>query len=110
MNWYKIVDRDGKGNIKSLFHGHYGTRILKMDEWMQAEIKPVKDGTSKTEYLSGWHIAPSLDECKNYLKYFKNLKPKAIFKCEAQTIWPKEHSRHNIYLSQWIKILEEVRI
>lgn len=110
MNWYKIVDRDAKGNIKSLFHGNRGTRILKIGEWMEAEIKPVKDGTSKTTYLSGWHIAPSLEECKKYLKYFKNIEPKAIVKCEAGTIWPKEHSRHNIYLAQWIKILEEVSI
>lgn len=110
MHWYKIVDRDDKGNIKSLFHGNRGTRILKMDEWMEAEMKQVKDGTSKTTYISGWHIAPSYEECKRYLQYFKNTAQKAIVKCEAKNIWPKAHSRHNIYLSQWIKILEEKAI
>ena len=111
MNWYKIVDRDDtKGIIKSLFHGNRGTRVLKINEWMEAEMKQVRDGTSKIVYISGWHIAPSYEECKRYLKFFKNTAQKAIVKCEAINIWPKVHSRHQIYLSQWIRILEENEI
>ena len=106
--WYKIVDKDSNDNIKTLFHGVNRSRILKFDKWLEAEMKMVKDGTSKTSYLSGWHIAPSYEECILYLQYFKNREPKTIVKCEAQNIWKKEHSRHNIFLAQWIKILEEV--
>jgi hypothetical protein len=104
--WYKIVERDAKG-LKSLFHGNKGTRKLKTNKWMEAEIKYVKDGTSKTKYLSGWHIAPTYAECKQYLTYFKNMKNKDIVKCQAKVIWPKSHSRHNIFLAKWIKILED---
>lgn len=110
MYWYKIVDKDQNNNLKTLFHGINRSKILKMNEWMEAEMKIVKDGTSKSSYLSGWHIAPSYEECIKYLQYFKNIKPKTIVKCEAINIRPKEHSRHNIFLAQWIKILEEVKI
>jgi len=105
--WFKIVDKE-QNIYKTLFHGNNGSRILKLKEWIQAEIKPVKDGTSKTTYQSGWHIVPSLQECRDYLKYFKNTKKKAILICKAKIIWPKVHSRHNIFLSEWIKILKEI--
>ena len=104
-HWYKIVERDDE-QIKSLFHGNRGSRKLNTNEWMEAEMKHVSDGFNGTVYISGWHIAPSFQECKKYLKYFKKLKNKAIVKCEAMNIWPKTHSRHNIHLAQWIKILE----
>lgn len=103
-DWYKIVDEPKPGTIKTLFHGINRSRILKTDEWLKAELKLVKDGTSKTIYLSGWHIAPSLEECLNYLSFFKNTDQKRIVKCKAKHVWPKEHSRHDIYLAEHIKI------
>jgi hypothetical protein len=107
--WFKIVDKE-KDVYKTLFHGINGSRILKIKEWLKADRKLVKDGTSKTIYESGWHIAPSLKECQDYLKYFKHIKKKAIVKCEAKVIWPKAHSRHNIFLAEWLKIIREMNL
>lgn len=106
-DWYKIVDVvDGK--VKTLFHGNQGSRVLPTGEWLLAELKMVKDGTSKTSYLSGWHIIPTLEECLEYLEKFKNVGPKAVIRCKARKIWPKAHSPSNIYLSKWLYIEEVV--
>jgi len=102
--WYKIVELDRKGNTKTLFHGLNGSRILTKGAWLVADIKPVKDGTSKTTYLSGWHIVPSEEECIDYLTFFKHQENKAIIRCRARNIWPKVHSRHNVFLSEQVFI------
>jgi hypothetical protein len=104
MDWFKIVEVDNKNRIKTLFHGNNGSRILKVNKWLQANLKLVKDGTCKTEYLSGWHIVPSFEECQEYLKYFVHVQNKRIVKCKAKVIRPKSHSRYNIYLAEYIKI------
>ena len=106
MSWYKIVETDDKGNIKTLFHGVNKSRILKLGKWLKAELKMVKDGTSKTEYLSGFHIAPTYEECKSYLEFFTHRHNKKIVKCEARNIRPKSHSRSNIFLAEYILITE----
>lgn len=108
MTWYKIVELDKNNNIKTLFHGINKSRILKVGEWLKAELKMVKDGTSKTEYLSGWHIAPTYEECKNYLGFFKHQHNKIIVSCKAKNVWPKSHSRSNIFLAEHIIIKEIV--
>lgn len=102
--WYKIVDEPAPGMLKTLFHGVNKSKILKVGEWLTAEIKPVKDGTSKTTYMSGWHIVPSLEECVEYLKAFKHTTCKRVVECQAKNVWPKSHSRHDIYLAEHIKI------
>lgn len=101
--WYKIVDyRDG--TYKTLFHGINRSKVLVFDEWLKADIKPVRDGTNGTVYNSGWHIMTSYDECVDYLKKFKNIEPKRIVMCDAKNIWPKGHSKENVFLSEYIYI------
>lgn len=101
--WYKIVERQN-GNIKTLFHGLNGSRIIPENKWLKAEKKLVRDGTSKTYYISGWHILPTYEECVEYLKFFKNLDTKDIIKCKAKDIRPKSHSRGNVFLADHILV------
>jgi hypothetical protein len=101
--WYKIIERKNTV-IKTLFHGLDGSRILKRNQWLKAEKKLVRDGTSKTYYESGWHILPTYEECVDYLKFFKHLDTKDIVRCKAKDIRPKSHSRGNVYLADWILI------
>lgn len=102
--YYKIVDEVKPGVFKTLFHGVNRSRILNFNEWLKAEIKDVTDGSCQTTYKSGWHIAPSYEECVRYLEFFKNVKYKRIVKCKAKNIWPKTHSRGDIYLAEYINI------
>jgi len=39
MYWYKIIEKDDKGNLKTLFHGNNGSRIIKTNKWIKANIK-----------------------------------------------------------------------
>ena len=101
--WYKIVDYEND-NYKTLFHGINKSRVLKFGEWLEADIKPVKDGTSKTTYMSGWHIMPDYKSTIEYLKAFKHVSKKRILKCRARNVWPKAHSRSDVFLAQFIYI------
>lgn len=108
MYWYKIVDKDSKGNYKALFHGVGGSRFLPVGEWLESEQKTVRDGSSGTQYLSGWHIMMNLDECQEYLKRF-TVSGRVIVEVDVKgRIWPKEHSPSNVHLCKWIKIIGEV--
>ena len=105
--WWKIVEQDEQGNYKTLFHGLNGSRTLPTDKWLTAVEKMVGDGTSKTRYLSGFHILESYEDCEEYLTYFKTPKNRVIVPCLAKgNIRPKSHSRHPVFLSKQIKFIE----
>jgi len=108
MYWYKIVDKDKKGNYKALFHGIEGSRIIPVGEWVKSEQKLVSDGSSGTKYKSGWHIMIDYDECQKYLSKFTAKTERVIVMVDVKgKIWPKEHSPSNVYLCEQIKIIGE---
>ena len=81
------------------------------DKWLTAVKKRVKDGTSKTTYLSGWHILLNIEECEDYLlKFTKRLDKLKIVECEARGLRPKTHSPDNVWLADQIKFsLKEIK-
>jgi hypothetical protein len=100
QTYYKIVDIDLKGNIKTLFHGIEGSRILPLNQWLIAEKKMVCDGSpGSTSYLSGFHVLETLHECLSSLEKLTNFEPKAIVECECKGLRPKEHSRDRGFLA-----------
>ena len=110
MYWYKIVDKDSKGRFRTLFHGVAGNRQMPRGWWIRSEQKYVRDGSKGTPYKSGWHVMMNLDECEAYLSRFtaKDVE-RVIVKVDVKgKIWPKEHSPHNVHLSEYIKVIGEV--
>ena len=103
MKCYKIVD-EHNGVLKTLFHGVDGSRVLKLNQWLKADIKDVRDGSRTTYYKSGWHIMSTYEDCVEYLKQFTYTDKKKIVKCRAKHVWPKTHSRSDVYLSEYIYI------
>ena len=98
---YKIVETDDKGNLKTLFHGVNGTRVIAPETWITATEKMVKDGTSKTEYLSGWHVLMHDHEARDYLKAFTTrLEKLKVVEVFVKNLRPKEHSRHPVFLAK----------
>lgn len=105
--YYKIMDKNLKGEIQTLFHGINGTKVLEPHKWIKGAKKIVSDGSGKRKYMSGFHVLPSYQECKDYLKRFTNLEPKVIVKCNIKgDIRPKAHSTSPVVLADNIKILE----
>ena len=108
MYWYKIVDKDKEGNYKALFHGIDGSRIIPVNKWVKSEQRIVSDGSTGTKYKSGWHIMIDYDECQEYLSKFTADIERVIVKVEVKgKIWAKEHSPSNVWLCEYIKIIEE---
>jgi hypothetical protein len=105
--WWKIVEKDEKtGTYKTLFHGLNGSRTLPQNTWLIANEKMVGDGTSKTRYLSGFHILKTYDDCEEYLTYFRTPKNRVIVPCLAKgNIRPKSHSRHPVFLAREVKFI-----
>jgi hypothetical protein len=105
--WWKIVEQDEEGNYKTLFHGLNGSRSLPKNQWLTAVEKMVGDGTSKTRYLSGFHVLPTYGGCLEYLKYFKTPKNRVIVPCFVRgCLRPKSHSRHIVFLAKEVKFLD----
>jgi hypothetical protein len=101
---FKIVEEDSLGRHKTLFHGLNGTRVIKRGEWLEADEKLVTDGTSKTRYLSGWHVLLEEQDAKDYLKSFtKRLDKLKIVPVTVKNIRSKEHSRSPVFLAKYLK-------
>lgn len=102
--WYKIVEEDS-GTYKLLMHGINKSRTIELNKWLKAEIKTVSDGTGRRRYKSGFHVLKTYPDCVKYLRRFKkNMNQKRIVECEARNLWPKSHSRDEVYLAEYIKI------
>jgi len=109
MYWYKIVDKDGKGNFKALFHGIGGTRIIPVGEWVKSEQKLVRDGSVGTQYFSGWHIMMNLNEAQEYLSRFTANIDRVLVEVDVKgKIWAKKHSPSNVFLCEYVKIIGEI--
>jgi len=108
--YYKIMDYS-KDGPKTLFHANNGSKIIPTKEWIEAtKYELVTDGSSSTQYMSGWHVFETIEEAKEYLhKGFKNIVDKIIVSCYIMgEIRPKSHSRSNVWLSQMIYLDEIV--
>lgn len=94
MTYYKIVKLKETG-IYTLFHGFNGkkkrTKKLPFGEWIEAEVKIVRDGSNSKEYESGFHILPDYKTAKEYKKRFKQ-KKLAIIPVKAEGVRQKRNS------------------
>lgn len=85
--YYKIVDVID-GQMKTLYHGNYGSRNLQAKKWLQSRQKAVTYRSGK-QFITGWHIIPTFDDCLKYLNLFKKLDNKCIVTCKAKNVWAK---------------------
>lgn len=105
--YYRIFD-DLNGTPATLFHGVNGSRKLPLDEWVDATVKPVTDGSGVTVYQSGFHVITDLKETKKFLlKRFKHIEKRVIARVEVDEdagTWPKSHSPHPVLLVKRMRI------
>lgn len=103
---YRICERRGD-KLMTLFHPLNGTRVLPVGQWLNADIKPVRDGSRRTakEYISGFHVLQSKNECRAFIKKFRAPRDLVMVKCEVDGIRRKIHSRENVLLVDKIKLI-----
>jgi len=104
--WYKIVEKHS-GGLKTLFHGNNGSRFLKTNIWLEANIKMVIDGSGGKRYLSGWHIMKNYQDAVDFLRKFRKRRELLhIVPCKAKNVSVKP-SNKIVFLAQWVKIIKE---
>ena len=101
---FKIVDWKND-TPHTLFHGVSRSRKLPFNKWITAEEKMVRDGSNQERYLSGFHVLPTVKDCLEYLKKFRNTQDKAIVRCWVRSVRRKERSPSPVYLAKEILIL-----
>jgi hypothetical protein len=101
---YKIVETHNT-DVKTLFHGVAGSRTITPGTWIKAEEKLVKDGTSKTTYLSGWHVLLTKEDAEDYMKVFTTRRELLkIVPVKVKNIRPKVHSRSPVFLVKYMML------
>jgi len=101
---YRILD-DKDNQPHTLFHGLNGSRKLPLDQWLEAKVGPVSDGSGVTTYLSGFHVLNSRKKAKSVLiDTFKKLDERVLVRVYVKDTWPKEHSKHGVTLARFMKI------
>jgi len=106
---YRICERKGN-KLLTLFHPINGSRVLPVNKWLKADVKPVYDGSRKTstQYISGFHVLKNMNECRDFVKKFRAPRDLVMVKCEVEGIRKKEHSRSNVLLADKIKLIKIV--
>ena len=111
MKAYRICERKNE-KLYTLFHAINGSREMPIEKWMDAEIKPVKDGKG-TVYISGFHCMENLKEMRDFKRMFRKPRDLVLVECEVEGIRTKDHSRANILLvdrMKLIKVIEKLKI
>ena len=103
---YKIVEKHPNG-LRTLFHGNKGTRFLKTNVWLEANIQKVIDGSDGKRYLSGWHVLENYQDAVNFLKRFRKRRELlTIVPCKVKDVRVKP-SNKIVFLTRWLKIIKE---
>jgi len=102
---FKIVEQHGD-QMKALFHGIEGSRILPPKKWLKATEKMVVDGGRSRKYLSGFHIFMSRWDAEVYLEksFTKRKELLKVVRCLAMRPRRKWHSKSPIWLAPEILI------
>jgi hypothetical protein len=74
--WKILEERDGKPFF--MMKGLDGTREIELDNILTAERKLVRDGSGKTEYLSGFHCCGKLTDMIDYAQRFTNTENRVV--------------------------------
>ena len=113
--YYRLCERKD-GELLTLFHaGNFTTekrsRVIPVDKWIAAEVKPAWDGSRKTakEYISGFHVFEDPNECEGFIKMFRKERELVMVKCEIGDTWEKVHSPSNILLTNRMKVVEVIK-
>jgi len=99
--------RDRNGVPATLFHGVQGSRVLPLDEWIEADQKTAWDGDRRTatKYRSGFHVMQHANDIVRFSNRFRNISDLVICKVWVRgDIWEKEHSPSPILLAAEMQI------
>ena len=101
-----------QGRPLTLFHGikvpgaDRRTRKIPIGEWIQAEQRPVRDGTGPF-YTSGFNVLLTQDRMSDYAKRFKAPRILMVIPVKVRGLRRKEHSKSDVWLADWMRVDED---
>jgi hypothetical protein len=111
VKMYRLFEeRDGQP--ATLFHGVNGSRTLPLDQWIDAEVKPVYDGSPARarRYRSGFHLFETIEGLTAFLNRFRRLEGRVVCAVDVDTgygVWEKAHSPAPVKLAGRIRITSQ---
>lgn len=99
---FKIVEKEGN-QLRTLFHGIDGTRVLPTETLLFAKHNWVRDGSGGTKYISGIHVFKDKKIAEKYLKKFKTKRNRVIIECFAEELRVKPTNK-DVYLANMLFI------
>jgi hypothetical protein len=105
---YRIFERDAQGQMRTLFHGVDGSRLILPYKWHEATIKIVNDGGQ--DYWSGFHVFWNRTFGHEYLKRFDRDKRDLVV-CPVDVkgeLWHKP-TNDDVILAQFMRIPKNAR-
>lgn len=100
MHWRLFEEKDG--DLYTLFHGLNGSRRITEDQWLLADMRPVRDGANQHHYISGWHVFAD-ESGLEYLGRFRKPRRLVAVQVQVDETWPKP-TNPNILLAAWMKV------
>jgi hypothetical protein len=102
------VFEESEGKPLTLFHGVGGSRELPIGSWVEAEERPVIDGSGGTEYRSGFHVFGGPEQAEQLLTRFTKPRPLVVAAVQVKgSLRAKHHSPQDVYLAQKMLVTED---
>lgn len=99
-HWRLFEEKDGA--LFTLFHGLNGSRRLPEGTWLEAAVKPVRDGAGNSYYQSGWHVFAD-ESGLEYLGRFRKPRRLVAVQVEVRGVRPKD-TNPSVLLAEWMRI------
>jgi len=89
---YRICERKGE-KLLTLFHAINGSREMPVGVWINADVKPVRDGSKNRakEYISGFHCMTDIQEMRDFKRMFRKPRDLVLVECEVEGIRGKRN-------------------
>jgi len=89
----------------TLFHGINKSRVLRVGEWLEADVRLVNDNGGQS-YMGGFHFLYDLEEMREYMTRFTKPRDLRVVRMLAKDVWPKP-TNPLVFLSRWMFLEED---
>ena len=85
-------------------HANSGSRKVPLDEWIEADRKPVRDGSGDHYYLSSFHVMTESSRLMDWCDSLRRTEGKVFIRVLARGIKRKKNSKFGMFLADSIKV------
>lgn len=109
MKKWRLFELKRGDELHTLFHGVNRSRRMPVGVWIEARQVMVSDGSSQTQYLSGFHVFAEADGRDKYLGRFTAPRTLVAVEVEVRGLRPKP-TNEDILLASHMRIPDEHKV